>query len=660
MNQNLEKLKQVITSIANFEKFNTNIHRSILPIAIFYKRLCDRQLKAVLEFVDAPFTTIDEALQNYNQAMESDPDSVVNFMNENLGYFVPEPYSLFEQQAIEGKLTLEEFPVIFTGDENLSDQFLDVLGEIALIKKERGEDSLFDLDKLDPIIKSNFNEFTDRELGDLFEELCLTYLIPRKISPSMPSSDTICNLIPRLVMTDLSDKSALRVYDPTVGLGFLLSRTSMLMSEALKSNVKFVGQDIDGDKTLFAYMNLCMHGVKAKDIKLLIGDTLSTDLLPDEKFDAVMVDTPLALRWEPKDELKDDPRYQILGSVPSKRSADFAFVAHAFYHLDNDGTLAMVLPPGVLFRGGSEGKIRQSLLEHGAIYAVIGLPSATLYDTSISPVVVVFKKNYKNKDVLFIDASHEYKTFKFRNIIEETTINKIMDVYSSRESIKGYSKLVSFDEIKKNDFELSVSVFLNDKPSFKNECALKDIIKDIHLGSLLTPTKLKELSCIGESNIRYLDARNIQNGDIKEDMLKLKGQSSEYTKSLSKKGDLIISRCASPIKVTVNNRDEDIVISGNMYSITIDTTKANPYYLSYFFNSELGRNILNMNATGIAIKQLNFSAIEKVIIPLPSLEEQDKLVLKAENIRSQQEDLKAKLEELNSLSNKVFDSLIGS
>lgn len=661
MNQNFEKLKQQITSIANNEKYDANIYRSDLPLAMFYKKLCDVQLKAVLDFNKVSFTSITDGVSLYNKAIESNSDAIINYMKDNYEYFIPDLYSLFAKQALSSEGFLEEPPVSFFASDELSSQFQEILTEVACVKRENDDESLFKSEDIAPILEANFNEFSDVDLGNLFEEVCLTFLNEKGHCENMPSTDTICDLISRLVSLDIKNKHSFSAYDPTSGFGFLLSRLSVSKNNGVTPNIKYVGQEINKDVSFLTFMNLCMHGVNPKNIAIKNSDTLGDDLLGDEKFNVIVSEPSFAMKWKPSVNFENDLRFKILSAIPSSRSSEYAFIAHAIHHLDENGTLAMVLPPGILFRAGSDGLIRKSLVDLGFVYAVIGLPSASIYGTSISPCIVVFKKHNPNKDILFIDASQNYKKLKFKNVLEEDVLNKIVEVYSSRLTEKGFSKLAKYEEIKRKEYQLHISMYVNEVPCFKNECTLKDIIKDIHMGALtLSTSNLNESVSATPTNVLFLDAKNIQNGDIQDNLFHLVEDHKDLNNSLSQKGDLIISRCASPIKVSVNTRDERIAVSRNMYSITLDTSRANPLYVSAFLNSNLGSNILEMNATGITIKQLNRKAIENIKIPLPSLEEQERLLDKTEQLKAELKALKEKAQALSNSIANAFDSEVES
>jgi len=222
-------------------------------------------------------------------------------------------------------------------------------------------------------------------------------------------------------------------------------------------------------------MNLILHGVDKDRMNLNNGDTLDADWPTEEphQFDAVVMNPPYSAKWWAADKFLSDPRFERFGKLAPKSKADFAFLLHGFYHLKDTGTMAIVLPHGVLFRGASEGAIRQALLEMGAIDAVIGLPANIFYGTSIPTTVIILKKNRANRDVLFIDASNDFDKQKNQNVLLPEHIEKIVQAYKQRENIDKYTHVASFEEIKENDFNLNIPRYVD---TFEEEESI-DLVK---------------------------------------------------------------------------------------------------------------------------------------------------------------------------------------
>lgn len=205
-------------------------------------------------------------------------------------------------------------------------------------------------------------------------------------------------------------------------------------------------------------MNMMLHRVPGSNQHLRNGDTLDADWPTDEptNFDAVVMNPPYSQKYDARESLLTDPRFAAYKKLPPASKADFAFLLHGFYHLKDTGTMGIVLPHGVLFRGGAEGTIRETLLRNGNIYAVIGLPSGIFFSTGIPTCVVILKKNNTDRSVFFVDASKEFRKEGPRNYLEPEHIDKIVDAVLKRKDIEKFAHLATFEEIQGNDFNLNI------------------------------------------------------------------------------------------------------------------------------------------------------------------------------------------------------------
>jgi len=217
-----------------------------------------------------------------------------------------------------------------------------------------------------------------------------------------------------------------------------------------------------------ARMNMLLHGVKDSEFDIFHGDTLLNewDMMREQnpakkpRFVAIVANPPFSYRWEPTDALADDVRFKSHGLAP-KSAADFAFLLHGFHFLDDQGVMAIILPHGVLFRGGAEERIRTKLLKDGHIDTVIGLPANLFYSTGIPVCILVLKKCKKPDDVLFINAAEHFVKGKRQNQLSEEHIAKIIDTYQNRTEAPRYSRRVEMAEIEKNDFNLNISRYIS-------------------------------------------------------------------------------------------------------------------------------------------------------------------------------------------------------
>ncbi len=248
------------------------------------------------------------------------------------------------------------------------------------------------------------------------------------------------------------------VYDPTCGSGSLLLRT------AKGGNADSIyGQEKNPTTFNLARMNMLLHGVKYNDFNIENGDTLESDEFGELQFDAVVANPPFSAEWTADARFNNDDRFSKAGVLAPRSKADYAFILHMIYHLNDGGTMACVAPHGVLFRGSAEGKIRQFLIEKkNYIDAIIGLPANIFYGTSIPTCILVMKKCRKEDDnILFIDASKEFEKVKTQNKLRPEHIQKIIDTYRNRTEIEKYSHRATLAEIKDNDYNLNIPRYVD-------------------------------------------------------------------------------------------------------------------------------------------------------------------------------------------------------
>ncbi|MGI9256234.1 MAG: N-6 DNA methylase, partial [Salinispira sp.] len=254
--------------------------------------------------------------------------------------------------------------------------------------------------------------------------------------------------------------------------------------------------------------NMLLHGVKDSEFEMYHGDSLTNDwdMLREQNpakktsFDAVVVNPPFSLRWDPSDALADDMRFTNYGLAP-RSAADFAFLLHGFHYLKDDGTMAIILPHGVLFRGGAENKMRRKLLRDGNIDTIIGLPHNLFYSTGIPVCIVVLKKCKKPDDILFIDAGKQYEKGKRQNYLEKEHIDKIIATYQFRKEEKRYSRRVSMEEIEKeeNDYNLNISRYISTQEPEK-----EIILKDVHYAIQTLESEISENTNVHNSYLEEL------------------------------------------------------------------------------------------------------------------------------------------------------------
>ena len=299
------------------------------------------------------------------------------------------------------------------------------------------------------------------------------FYTPQQISSILSAIVTLDSQEPKTGKKKKLDK----VLDFACGSGSLLLNVRNQLREVGGTIGKFYGQEKNITTYNLARMNMLLHGVKDSEFEIHHGDSLLNewDILnemnPAKKleFDAVVANPPFSYRWEPNEVLGEDFRFKSYGLAP-KSAADFAFLLHGFHFLGKEGTMAIILPHGVLFRGGAEERIRTKLLKDGNIDTVIGLPANLFFSTGIPVCILVLKKCKKPDDVLFINASEHFEKGKRQNKMLHTDempnreighIEKIIDTYQNRSEEERYSRRVTMEEIEKNDYNLNISRYIS-------------------------------------------------------------------------------------------------------------------------------------------------------------------------------------------------------
>ncbi|SEJ16662.1 type I restriction enzyme M protein [Cyclobacterium xiamenense] len=376
-------------------------------------------------------------------------------------------------------ITLEE-GFRYIENESFDNSFQGLFSEINLNSEKLAKTPTDRNKKLCTIIQkisegiADFSTDSDT-LGDAYE-----YLIGQFAAGSGKKAGEFYT--PQQISTILSEIVTLDSQDPSTGkkgkldkvLDFACGSGSLLLNvrKRIKENGGTVGKIYGQENNITTYnlarMNMLLHGMKDTEFEIYHDDTLLNhwDLLnemnPSKKieFDAIVANPPFSLRWEPNDTLAEDFRFKSYGLAP-KSAADFAFLLHGFHFLGKEGTMAIILPHGVLFRGGAEERIRTKLLKDNHIDTVIGLPSNLFYSTGIPVCILVLKKCKKEDDVLFINASEHFEKGKRQNTLNEKNIESIVETYKYRKETERYSRKVPMEEIEKNGYNLNISRYVS-------------------------------------------------------------------------------------------------------------------------------------------------------------------------------------------------------
>ena len=312
-------------------------------------------------------------------------------------------------------------------------------------------------------------------LGDAYEYLIGQFAAGSgKKAGEFYTPQQISSILSAIVTLDSQEpktgprRSLASVFDFACGSGSLLLNVRHRMTEAGGSIGRIYGQESNITTYNLARMNMLLHGVKDTEFEIWHGDTLKNDWdwlretnpAKKPKFDAVVANPPFSYRWESKDEASQDPRFKNHGVAP-KSAADFAFLLHGLHYLKDDGVMAIILPHGVLFRGGKEADIRTKLLTDGHIDTIIGLPANLFYSTGIPVCILVLKKCKKPDDVLFINAAEHFVKGKRQNQLTDEHIQRIVGTYQNRDEHERYSRRVAMKEIVENDYNLNISRYVS-------------------------------------------------------------------------------------------------------------------------------------------------------------------------------------------------------
>ena len=337
---------------------------------------------------------------------------------------------------------------------------------------------------------SGFSNDVD-SLGDAYEYLIGQFAAGSgKKAGEFYTPQELSTILSRIVTLDSQDPSTGKKKQLKRVLDFACGSGSLLINVRRELGTNNIGQIYGQEKNVTTYnlarMNMLLHGLKDSEFQIFHGDSLTNDwdilneMNPAKKIecDVVVANPPFSYRWEPTETLAEDFRFKSYGLAP-KSAADFAFLLHGFHFLSDEGTMAIILPHGVLFRGGAEERIRTKLLKDGNIDTVIGLPSNLFFSTGIPVCILILKKCKKFDDVLFINASEYFEKEKRQNKLNENHINKIVDTYQYRkEDDKKYSRRVTMAEIEKNDFNLNISRYVSTAKE-EVEIDLVDVKKDL-------------------------------------------------------------------------------------------------------------------------------------------------------------------------------------
>lgn len=473
---NKQQLASKIWESANKmrSKIEANEYKDYILGFIFYKFLSDKELKYLKEndYEDA----------DIRELTEEDEDAVKDIQT-SIGYFIAyenlfstwlEMGSDFDVDNVRTALSAftrlisESHKKVFNKIFDTLQSGLSKLGDSSKSQTKAVSDLIYLIKDIPMDGKQDYDV-----LGFVYEYLISNFAANAgKKAGEFYTPHEVSVLMSEIVAEHLKDRDKIEIYDPTSGSGSLLINIGKSLSKYMDNSngIKYYAQELKENTYNLTRMNLVMRGIIPSNIYARNGDTLEDDWPyfddadPIASYDPLYVDAvvsnpPYSQNWNPSGK-EMDPRYAGYGIAP-KSKADYAFLLHDLYHLKPDGIMNIVLPHGVLFRGGEEGEIRKNLIENNKIDAIIGLPSNIFFGTGIPTIVMVLKQKRTNDDVLIIDASKGFIKEGKNNKLRDSDIKKIVDTFKNRLSIDKYSKVVSRDEIRQNDYNLNIPRYVD-------------------------------------------------------------------------------------------------------------------------------------------------------------------------------------------------------
>ncbi len=455
-------------------KIEANEYKDYILGFIFYKFLSDKEVKYLLE--------LGYTEEDMDTVTEEDAETVEN-VQKNIGYFISYD-NLFSTWLKQGsdftvanvtdalsafnRLINPAHKKVFNKVFDTLETGLSKLGDTANSRTKAISDLLYLIKDIPMDGKQDYDV-----LGFIYEYLISNFAANAgKKAGEFYTPHEVSILMSEIVADHLKDRTEIKIYDPTSGSGSLLINIGKAVAKRMGDDdrIKYYAQELKENTYNLTRMNLVMRGILPDNIVTRNGDTLEEDWPyfdendPQKTYeplyvDAVVSNPPYSQNWDPTDR-ESDPRYSRFGLAP-KSKADYAFLLHDLFHIKSDGIMTIVLPHGVLFRGGEEGEIRKNLIENNHIDAIIGLPANIFFGTGIPTIIMVLKQSRTNTDVLIVDASKGFEKVGKNNKLRASDIKRIVDAVTKRLDCPKFSRVVSRDEIRKNDYNLNIPRYVD-------------------------------------------------------------------------------------------------------------------------------------------------------------------------------------------------------
>lgn len=455
-------------------KIEANEYKDYILGFIFYKFLSEKEVKYLKE---------NDWTDEYLPELTEEDTETLESVQKNLGYFISyenlfstwiEKGRDFSVQDVRDALSAFSRLInpthkkVFEGVFDTLQTGLSKLGDSSASQSKAISDLIHLIKDIPMDGKQDYDV-----LGFIYEYLISMFAANAgKKAGEFYTPHEVSLLMSEIVADHLKDRDEIKIYDPTSGSGSLLINIGKSAAKFIENenNIKYYAQELKQNTYNLTRMNLIMRGILPDNIVTRNGDTLENDWpYFDENdpigtydplyVDAVVSNPPYSQAWNPEDK-ETDPRYARFGLAP-KGKADYAFLLHDLFHIKSDGIMTIVLPHGVLFRGGEEGEIRKNLIEQNHIDAIIGLPANIFFGTGIPTIIMVLKQKRTNTDVLIVDASKGFIKVGKNNKLRASDIKRIVDVVAKRESVEKFSEVVSRDEIRNNEYNLNIPRYVD-------------------------------------------------------------------------------------------------------------------------------------------------------------------------------------------------------
>ena len=608
---NKQQLASKIWESANQmrSKIEANEYKDYILGFIFYKFLSDKEENLFFE--------INGEDSDIRDLIEEDED-YVKYFQEKIGYFISYE-NLFSTWLKKGndfdvsnvtdalhafnRLTADEYKKVYEKIFDTLQSGLSKLGDSSGTQTK----SIRKLIQLIKDIPMDNKQGYD-VLGFIYEYLISMFAANAgKKAGEFYTPHEVSILMSDIVAAHLKDREKIDIYDPTSGSGSLLINIGKSVAKYMKDkdHIKYYAQELKENTWSLTRMNLVMRGILPSNIITRNGDTLADDWPYFEEndkentyqalyVDAVVSNPPYSQRWDSKD-MENDPRFVKYGIAP-KSKADYAFLLHDLYHLKPDGIMTIVLPHGVLFRGGEEENIRKNLIEYNNIDTIIGLPPNIFFMTGIPTIIIVLRKNRQNEDVMIIDASKGFEKVGKSNKLRSCDIKKIVDTYLARETIPGFSKKVSRDEIRNNDYNLNIPRYVDSS----EKAETWDIYSNMYGGIPneetndlneywdCFPSLKEELFKKVNEHVSELNTEDLKNTILNnKDVLKFKDDFKDTFKDFN---DYLVEELINKLE-TVNVNNEGNIITNLIFSKLKNIKLIDKYTAFQLFDNEWERDL---------------------------------------------------------------------